>query len=71
MPQVSSIEGSAVTSGLRIAFAGQMYISDEPLSRQSVPFDNGDASALDSLELEWKPTGPLERFFNEVHPMPK
>ena len=64
--QVSSIGGSAVVNSLQFALNGRTYAADTQHSQPAVAFDNGDAAALDCLELLWQPSGPLALFFTEV-----
>ena len=56
---------SIVASGIHVTLAGASSVGHEVSSRQKI-IDNGDAAALDCLELQWTPSGPLALFFSKV-----
>ncbi len=64
--QVSSIRGSDVVDGLQVTLAGPSSAANTQHSQLQITFDNGDAAALDCLELVWQPSGPLSLLFTEV-----
>ena len=55
-----------MTTGLRVELSDPTPAVDGRCSQQTIAFDNGDAAALDCLELMWQPTGPLALFITEV-----
>ena len=55
-----------MVDGLRVTLAGRSSAATSQPSQLAVAFDNGDAAALDCLELLWQPSGPLSLFCTEV-----
>jgi len=55
-----------VVDGLQVALAGPSSAANTQHSQLAIAFDNGDAAALDCLELVWQPSGPLSLLFTEV-----